>query len=129
MTRLSISRRAILAGFAASALLAGHAAAHHGWAWTEDERFELTGTIEEMYLGNPHAQLKVRADDGLWEVDLAPPRRTANAGFVEGVAEPGDEVTAYGHRSRDESERRMKAVRVVVNGNTYDVYPDRAQAL
>lgn len=129
MNRYSITRRATLAGFAASALLGGHAWAHHGWAWTQDETFELTGTIEEIYLGNPHARLTIQADDGLWEVDLAPPRRTAQAGFVEGVAEPGDEVTAIGHRSRDEGERRMKAVRIVVGGQNYDVYPDRAQAL
>jgi hypothetical protein len=34
-------------------------------------------------------------------------------------------VTALGNRSRDETERRMKAVRVTVNGKTYDVYPSR----
>ena len=37
----------------------------------------------------------------------------------------GDEVTAIGHRSRAENERRMKAVRIIVNGGTYDVYPTR----
>lgn len=129
MTPYLISRRAMLGSLAAIPLLIGHAAAHHGWAWTQDETFELRGTIEEIYLGNPHAQLTVRAADGVWEVDLAPPRRTANAGFVEGVAEPGDEVTAYGHRSRDEGENRMKAERIIVNGQTYDVYPRRAQEL
>ena len=37
-----------------------------------------------------------------------------------------DEVTAIGNRSQDENEKRMKAVRITVNGKTYDVYPDRA---
>ena len=37
----------------------------------------------------------------------------------------GDPVIAIGNRSKDPSERRMKAVRIIVNGNTYDVYPDR----
>ncbi|HEX2257824.1 MAG TPA: DUF6152 family protein [Afifellaceae bacterium] len=128
MNRFSLFRRAILTAFAVSPLVAGHAVAHHGWAWTDDEPFELTGTIEEIYLGNPHATLSIRAEDGVWDVDLAPPRRTAQSGFVEGVAEPGDDVTAYGYRSRDENERRMKAARIVIDGDTYDVYPERAQA-
>lgn len=106
-------------------LLAGPALAHHGWSWTEDGFFELTGTVAEVYIGNPHATLEVEADGEVWEVDLAPPRATMNAGFVEGVAEPGDEVIAIGHRSRDASERRMKAVRIIVGGETYDVYPKR----
>jgi hypothetical protein len=48
------------------------------------------------------------------------------AGFTEDVAKKGDEVTAIGHRSRDSNERRMKAVRLVIGGKTYDVYPDMA---
>lgn len=128
MTPFLVSRRALLAALAGAPLLASHAAAHHGWAWTSDEPFELTGTIEDLYIGNPHVKLTVRAEDGLWEVDLAPLVRSTRAGFVEGVAEPGDEVTAYGYRSRDESQLWMKAARIVVNGETYDVYPDRAQA-
>jgi hypothetical protein len=102
----------------------GAAFAHHGWDWTSDEDFVLEGTIEEIHLGNPHASLKVTAEGQLWTVDLAPPGRTAAAGFVEGVAKAGDAVTAYGHRSKDMSEYRMKAERIRVNGVNYDVYPN-----
>lgn len=101
------------------------ALAHHGWAWTGDEPFELTGTIEEVYIGHPHATLKVRAEDGVWDVDLAPLARTVRAGFDEEAASVGDTVTCIGFRSRDPAERRMKAARVIVNGTTYDVYPNR----
>jgi len=122
-----LSRRALV-GLAALAplLTAGAALAHHGWAWTAPEDFTLTGRIEEIHLGNPHARLMVAAQDGLWTVDLAPPSRTAASGFVEGVAEVGDEVTAQGHRSRDPQERRMKAERITIDGRDYDVYPNRA---
>src|SRR5690606_33686121 len=72
------ARRTLIAALAA--MLAASAAAHQGWEWTEDEEFELTGTIEEIYLGNPHAHLKVQAEDGLWDVDLAPPGPTQRAG-------------------------------------------------
>ncbi len=116
--RLAVAVVVVVAGIAS-------AWAHHGWACTEDETFTLTGVIEDIYLGNPHARLDVRADDGVWQVDLAPLGPTARAGFVEGVANVGDEVTAIGNRSRDPNERRMKAARIIVNGNTYDVYPRR----
>jgi hypothetical protein len=119
-----ISRRGALAGIAAAAL-ASSALAHHGWSWTADEQSELTGTIREIFIGNPHAVLQVEASDGLWTVELAPPGRTRAAGFDENAAKVGDSATLVGNRSKDPDEKRMKAVRVIVNGKTYDVYPDR----
>lgn len=114
---------------AAAALIAGLVAfpaqAHHGWSWTADGMFELEGVIREIYLGNPHATLDVTVEGETWKVELAPPRQTANAGFNEAAASIGDEVRAIGNRSRDDVERRMKAVRLIVNGRTYDVYPSR----
>lgn len=101
------------------------ALAHHGWAWTEDEPFELTGTIEEIYIGHPHVTLEIRAEDGVWHVDLAPLARTLRAGFDEGAARTGDTVTCIGFRSRDHGELSMKAARIIINGQTYDVYPNR----
>jgi hypothetical protein len=125
-------RRPAAAMVAAAALtLAAYiptAHAHHGWAWAEDEFSELEGTIVSIYLGNPHAALEVDVDGDVWHVELAPPRATANSGFVEGVASEGDQVTAIGHRSLDEDELVFKAVRIIVNGETYDVYPRRVPA-
>jgi hypothetical protein len=123
-----MDRRAVIAG-AAAALISAPAAAHHGWAWTEDEPFELTGIIEEVYIGNPHCTLKVRAEDGVWDVDLAPLSRSLRAGFDENAAAAGDEATLVGFRSRDHDERHMKAARVIVNGTTYDVYPTRVPSI
>lgn len=106
-------------------LAAVPAFAHHGWGWTEDDPFELTGVIEDIYIGNPHVTLKVRSDDGLWDVDLAPLAPSTRAGFDENAAKTGDAVTCVGFRSRDHAERHMKAARVIVKGKTYDVYPNR----
>jgi hypothetical protein len=121
---LRIPRRALLVGVLCLAA-AVPALAHHGWAWTEDDPFELTGVIEDIYIGNPHVTLDVRAEDGVWHVDLAPLAPTTRAGFDERAAKIGDTVTSVGFRSRDHSERRMKAARIIVNGNTFDVYPNR----
>ncbi|RUU92139.1 hypothetical protein EOB59_09065 [Mesorhizobium sp. M7A.F.Ca.MR.176.00.0.0] len=111
---------------AAVMLAAGTAAyAHHGWSWTQDGFFELRGKITAIYIGNPHATLDVDAEGEAWRVEMAPPSRTIAAGFTEEVAKAGDEVTAIGNRSLEASEKRMKAVRLIVGGKTYDVYPDR----
>jgi hypothetical protein len=118
-----MSRRGFVA--LCAILVASSAVAHHGWSWTVEEQSELTGTIQEIFLGNPHAVLKVEAADGLWTVELAPLSRTIAAGFDENAAKVGDQVTAIGNRSADPNEKRMKAVRIIVNGKTYDVYPDR----
>jgi hypothetical protein len=103
------------------------AAAHHGWAWTESGFFQLEGVITAVYVGNPHATIDVDVEGQIWRVELAPLGPTTASGFVDGVAKAGDEVTAIGNRSNDPNELRMKAVRVIVGGKTYDVYPDRAK--
>lgn len=126
---MAISRRVLMSsGFTAglALLAAGPARAHHGWSWTEDGFFELEGIIKAIYIGNPHATLDVDVEGEMWRVELAPPSATIRAGFTEEVAKVGDEVTAIGNRSREETEKRMKAVRLTVNGKTYDVYPSRA---
>jgi hypothetical protein len=119
-----MGRRAA-AALAATVLGAGRAAAHHGWAWAEEEQTELRGTLRDLYLGYPHPTLRVQAADGLWIVELAPPGQTARAGFTADSVAPGDLVVAIGNRSRAQGERRMKAVRIIVRGRTFDVYPER----
>ena len=99
--------------------------AHHGWAWTEDGYFELEGVIVALDFGNPHPTLDVDVEGEIWRVDLATPAATARAGFTPESAQVGDEVYALGNRSRESTEAWMKAVRIVVNGETYDVYPNR----
>lgn len=117
--RISAFAMAIAAATGTAAL------AHHGWSWTADGLFRLTGKISAVYVGNPHATLDVDVEGEIWRVELAPPSRTIAAGFTAETAKAGDEVVAIGNRSRDEKERRMKAVRIEVGGKTYDVYPNR----
>jgi hypothetical protein len=122
-----MNRRAMLGG-TAMALVAGTAAAHHGWSWAEAEQIELAGTIREVTIAPPHPVLRVETvNDGMWTVELGNPSQTSRAGFVEGVARPGDRIVALGNRSENRRERRMKAVRVTVGERRFDIYPERIQ--
>ena len=125
MRRLRIVLLAMALGAVAPAL---PVLAHHGWGWTEDGLFELTGIVKAVFVGNPHATLDLEVDGEVWRVELAPPGPTMAAGFTEETVKPGDEVVALGNRSLDPNEKRMKAVRITVGGKAYDVYPARAPA-
>ena len=105
---------------------ADRAAAHHGWAGYLSEEFELSGTVETpLSLGNPHATMKVRVDDRVWDVVLAPPARTAGAGLKEGIIPVGANVTVQGHRHRDPKRLEIKTERVIWGERLFNVYPDR----
>ena len=127
MHRFNPSTRWLAA--AAALAFAGAALAHHGWAWTEDNETQMSGKLEKIHLGNPHAHVELRNEQGLWEVDLAPPGPTERAGFVEGVAKVGDMASVTGHRAKDPKELMFKAETITVNGKTYDVYPNRPKTL
>ncbi|GAA3063122.1 DUF6152 family protein [Rhizobium viscosum] len=123
-----LSGKRALAAVLLSATVATGAAAHHGWSWAEADQIELRGTIQQISMGGPHPTLDVATvDDGVWRVELGNPRQTERAGFVEGVAKPGDQVIALGNRSQDRTEKRLKAVRITIGEKRYDIYPERIQ--
>jgi len=100
--------------------------AHHGWSGNSDKEFELSGTVESaVSLAGPHATMKVRSNGQIWDITLAPPPRTEAAGLKEGVIPVGAKVTIQGHRNRDPKKFEIKTERVIWNGHTYNVYPDR----
>jgi hypothetical protein len=121
---MTLTRRLTFLGLAA--LAATPAAAHHGWRWTSDGEFELTGVISAARLGNPHGVLTVTAEDETWQVEVGQPWRNAQAGLTDALLAPGTEIVARGHRSADPGQLLMKAERLVIDGQTYDLYPDRA---
>ena len=100
--------------------------AHHGWAGYLDQEFEITGTLEApVSLANPHATMKIRVDGQVWDIVLAPPTRTADAGLREGIIPVGARVTVHGHRHRDPKRFEIKTERVQWGDKLFNVYPDR----
>lgn len=127
MTAIAKLRPIVFVGTGLLALnaLAVPALAHHGWSWAEEEFSEISGTVQTVFVGNPHAKLEMDIEGEVWTVELAPPAATARSGFSEESVAAGDQVTAVGHRSLDPDERVFKAVRLIVGDTTFDIYPTR----
>jgi hypothetical protein len=126
------SRRANLASYwllfaltLALIVTATTAFAHHGWRWTADGNFELTGLITKAELGNPHGVLTMDADGEIWLVEVGQPWRNERAGLSDDMLAPGKEITVSGQRDADPEKKRMKAERVIIAGKLHDLYPDR----
>ena len=75
--------------------------------------------------GNLKRKLTVDAKGEKWEVEVGQPWRNERAGLTDEMLKPGQVITAHGHRSAKESERLMKAERIVIDGKSYNLYPDR----
>jgi hypothetical protein len=117
--------RPLIAAALLSVFSLGAAVAHHGWSWAEEDQTELKGTIESISRAPPHPSLKVKAADGLWQVDLGNPNQTERSGFKADSAKAGDPITVLGNRSLDKSRLHMKAVRITVGEQQFEMYPER----
>lgn len=101
--------------------------AHHGWGGYQTAEFELEGTVaRDVSFDGPHATMRLRAGDQLWDLTLAPPARTASAGLRSGIIPVGARVVVHGHRHVDPKRFEVKTERVTWNGKTFNVYPDRS---
>ena len=97
-TRLSL---ATFAGVALVAALAVPAHAHHGWGGNATEESELTGTVELLSVSGPHATMKLRVGEQLWDITLAPPARAQRAGLRANVIPIGATVTVTAFLAKD----------------------------
>lgn len=99
--------------------------AHHGWGWATDEEFEISGEIIDVRLGNPHGELTLAVGDEQWVIEVGQPWRNERAGLTADLLETGRVITVHGHRSARQGERLVKAERVIIDGSSYILYPDR----
>ena len=107
------------------AFLARGAMAHHGWGWATDEEFEISGKITHVRLGNPHGEVTLDVKGEKWLIEVGQPWRNERAGLTPQLLSVGRLITVHGHRSAKESELLVKAERVIIEGKSYDLYPDR----
>jgi len=107
------------------ALLTQAAMAHHGWGWATDEEFEISGKITRVKLGNPHGEVTLDVKGEKWMIEVGQPWRNERAGLTPELLSVGRVITVHGHRSAKQSELLVKAERVIIEGKSYDLYPDR----
>lgn len=110
--------------FLALAVPSGGAHAHHGWRWTEGVNTELTGIITKVQLGNPHGEVTLAVNGESWIVEVGQPWRNDRAGLTGKLAE-GVTMTVIGERHADPDKKLIKAERVIIDGTTHALYPDR----
>lgn len=100
--------------------------AHHGWGGQATAESDMTGTVvKSVSLAGPHATMQVNVEGKVYDITLAPPFRTRQAGLTDGMIPVGETVTVHGNRNRDANRYEMKTVHVVWKGKTYSVYPER----
>lgn len=118
----------VLRSWVAAALalvLAGPVLAHHGWTWAEDVNAEIVGTIVSARLGNPHGELTLAVGAERWTVEVGQPWRNERAGLTDALLAQGVQLSVMGHKHRDPKRKVFKAERLIIDGKTYDLYPDR----
>lgn len=125
MNSIHKTLRIALLGMAMGMFVPSTGAAHHGWGWATGEEFEISGEIVAVKLGNPHGEVTINSKGENWIVEVGQPWRNDRAGLSAKLLSKGQVITAYGHRSAKKGARLMKAERVVINGKSYNLYPDR----
>jgi len=107
--------------FAALVLVAGAAAAHHGWgSYDAAKPVTVNGPILTSKYENPHATITVKGSDKTWTVTLAPTSRMSSRGASDKVVAVGKTISAYGYPSTVEKDE-MRAERITVDGKTYEL--------
>jgi hypothetical protein len=99
--------------------------AHHGWQWAEKDISEITGKIVSVRLGNPHGTVMLDVAGKTWTVEVGQPWRNARAGLKDEMFAKDVVMTVIGNKSARKDERVFKAVRIKLDGKTYDLYPER----
>ena len=107
-------------------LMSTPAFAHHGWGGQEEQVTSLTGTVVQgVSLAGPHATMKLKVGDDVWDLTLAPPARAERAGLKEGLIPVGTTITVRGNRNLDHARHEMKTIYIKQGTTEYHVYPDR----
>jgi hypothetical protein len=118
---MSVNTKLLSAVFALLCFaLISPALAHHGWSFYK-ERIEMTLTIKELKLGNPHDRLVATDTEGdEWNLLLAPPARNRRFGFTEDTLQVGDKIELFGQKHPDK--REVKVHYIDIGGETVYEY-------
>ena len=105
---MQVSKKMLaLAGFAAVALSAAPAFAHHSFAMFDSTKnMTLDGTIKEFQWTNPHSWIQIVVKDAAgkdveWSIEGGSPNGLARQGWKRTSLKPGDKAVAVVHPLKD----------------------------
>jgi len=111
---------AILAG-AVAVLLAGTAAAHHGWgSYDPGKVITLEGPVLESRYEFPHGEIVMEGEGKRWNVVLAPPSRLSTRGVEQSDIAVGKRLKAEGYPSKV-VDNEMRAERLTIGGRVFEM--------
>ncbi|MFC0200987.1 hypothetical protein [Paracoccus rhizosphaerae] len=82
----------------------------------------LDATITDININGSDPTLQVRAPDGMnWTIELASHARNRAIGLTNAAVLPGDRVQVAGEPGRAFGEARIKALRLTINDQLFDL--------
>ena len=97
------------------------ALAHHGWSSYDDQKvLKVRAPLMDLKWGNPHGTAKVRYNNAVWDVILAPVSRMEARGLTKEMVGPGKAVVLEGYPRKDGT-KEMRIERVTATGKTVEL--------
>ena len=94
---------------------------HHGWAnYDQEKTLDYKGTVQELVYENPHATARVKENNKVWTVILAPLTRMEARGVSAAMLKKGAVIQVVGYPHK-EIKDEMRAERIFVNGTKYEL--------
>lgn len=93
------------------------ALAHHGWSAYGETPQTVAGVIRDVQFANPHATIRLEAQNRTWLVVLAPPSRMTARGLAEESLKAGQPASVEGHAHRTE-QNEMRAESISLGDKT-----------
>jgi hypothetical protein len=115
-----MKKKLLILAFAAGAVLAGGASAHHSFAATYivDKEIKVEGKLTEFMYRNPHSFVKLEAPDDAgemqtWTVEWGGGAQLSRDGVSRDTLKAGDHVIVTGNPGRDATEHRLRLHSIV----------------
>jgi hypothetical protein len=94
---------------------------HHGWAdYDQTKVLDYTGTIQESVYENPHATIKFKYKNKVWNVFLAPTTRMQDRGVTPEMIKKGKTIRVVGYPHKEVKDE-MRSERIFVDGTKYEL--------
>lgn len=107
--------------FLSAVVIAGSAAAHHGWGtYDASKTIVLEGPVLKSSYEFPHGEIELDGQGGRWTVTLAPPSRMQTRGLSREDIAVGRRIKAEGYPSTVRK-NEMRAERVTVGNRVVEM--------